>query len=113
MTTHKRPKHVPQRMCVVCRISDAKRALIRIVRTPTGRVLIDTTGKQNGRGAYVCQQHTCWQALVTRNVLVSALRLDTLTEEDRATLQSFARTLETNNLADTVYKANEPDGGCE
>jgi len=43
-------RHIPQRTCVGCRQVRAKRELIRIVRTPEGRVLIDPTGKKSGRG---------------------------------------------------------------
>jgi predicted RNA-binding protein YlxR (DUF448 family) len=102
--TSPRPKHVPQRTCVVCRSTSAKRALTRLVRTAEGRVVVDHTGKQNGRGAYVCHQANCWHAITERTVLVSALRLTTLTEEDRATLKSFARTLEISDFADTVSR---------
>jgi predicted RNA-binding protein YlxR (DUF448 family) len=49
-----RPKHVPRRTCVACRETDAKRQLIRLVRTPEGTVEVDPTGKRNGRGAYLC-----------------------------------------------------------
>ncbi|MBX5476012.1 MAG: YlxR family protein [Clostridia bacterium] len=49
-----RVKRVPQRTCIGCGTSDAKRALIRVVRTPEGAVIVDPTGKRNGRGAYVC-----------------------------------------------------------
>jgi predicted RNA-binding protein YlxR (DUF448 family) len=91
-----RPKHIPQRICIVCRSVNPKRGLVRLVRTATGGVQIDGTGKQNGRGAYVCQQASCWQTLVERNIVVSALRLSLLTEEDRAALVSFARTIDTS-----------------
>ncbi|NBU64535.1 MAG: YlxR family protein [Chloroflexia bacterium] len=91
-----RPKHIPQRICIVCRNVNPKRGLIRLVRTATGGVQIDGTGKQNGRGAYVCQQVSCWHTLVERNIVVSALRLTLLTEEDRAALVSFARTIDTS-----------------
>ncbi|MBE3591067.1 MAG: YlxR family protein [Firmicutes bacterium] len=49
-----RVKRVPQRTCVGCGTSGAKRGLIRLVRTPEGAVVVDPTGKRNGRGAYVC-----------------------------------------------------------
>lgn len=99
MTQHnKRPKHVPQRLCISCRTSTPKRGLIRIVRTAEGRVAVDTTGKLNGRGAYVCAEPHCWQHLLERNTLASALRLQSVTEEDRAILMSFARTIEAQNL---------------
>ena len=38
-----------------------KRELIRIVRTPEGEILPDSTGKRNGRGAYICPDVQCVQ----------------------------------------------------
>lgn len=46
-------KKIPLRMCVVTRERFEKRELLRIVRTPDGEVIIDETGKQNGKGAYL------------------------------------------------------------
>jgi len=56
-----RGKHVPIRMCVVCRRRRPKRELLRIVRTPEGFIL-DESGKLPGRGAYVCPDNpACWE----------------------------------------------------
>ncbi|MDY5912130.1 MAG: YlxR family protein, partial [Inconstantimicrobium porci] len=33
--------------------------LIRIVKTPDGNVVVDATGKQSGRGAYICRNKEC------------------------------------------------------
>ncbi len=46
-------KKIPLRMCVVTRERYEKRELIRIVRTPEGEVIVDETGKANGKGAYL------------------------------------------------------------
>ena len=46
-------KKIPLRMCVVTRERFEKRELFRVVRTPDGNVLIDETGRQNGKGAYL------------------------------------------------------------
>jgi uncharacterized protein len=81
-------KHVSVRTCVVCRSKDAKRALTRLVRTEQG-VLIDTTGKLNGRGAYLCDNEVCWQRAVTTNVLEKALKT-TLKPADRERLQAVS-----------------------
>ncbi|MBI5929383.1 MAG: YlxR family protein [Chloroflexi bacterium] len=54
-------KKIPQRTCVVCRKVDNKRALVRLVRTPEEGVQVDPSGKKNGRGAYMCNDVTCWQ----------------------------------------------------
>ena len=53
------PKKIPMRMCVACRTMRPKKELVRIVRTPEGEVLADTTGRMNGRGAYVCRDPEC------------------------------------------------------
>ncbi len=56
-----RGKHVPIRMCVVCRRRRPKHELLRILRTPEGFIL-DFGGKQPGRGAYVCPDDpACWE----------------------------------------------------
>lgn len=46
-------KKIPMRTCVVTRESLPKKELIRIVRDKSGNVIIDESGKQNGRGAYL------------------------------------------------------------
>ncbi len=46
-------KKIPMRTCVVTKEKLEKKDLIRIVRTPEGNIIIDHTGKQNGRGAYL------------------------------------------------------------
>lgn len=80
-----RPKHVPQRTCIVCRQKQDKRSLVRLVRTPEGPVLVDHSGKQNGRGAYLCQNPTCWdKVLKIPQLLQKALNIDGLTEQDKA-----------------------------
>lgn len=57
-----KPRHVPIRMCVVCRETSVKQTLLRVVRRPQkdgGGVFADPTGKANGRGAYVCASAAC------------------------------------------------------
>lgn len=46
-------KKIPMRTCVVTREKYPKQELVRVVRTPEGEVVIDTTGKVNGHGAYL------------------------------------------------------------
>jgi uncharacterized protein len=68
-----RPKHIPQRSCVVCREKRDKRQLTRLVRQPDGQVAVDPTGKQNGRGAYLCDQPACWDKALRTDILSKAL----------------------------------------
>lgn len=88
-----RPKHVPQRTCFVCRQKRDKRQLTRLVRTPEGSVLVDPTGKQNGRGAYLCDDPACWDKVLLGNgrLLNQALKT-TVTAEDLAAIAAHRPT---------------------
>lgn len=87
-----RHKHIPQRMCVVCRESSAKRQLTRLVRTPEAGVQPDPTGKLNGRGAYLCDKLSCWKRAVETEVLAKALRTE-LTDADKQRLREVMTTM--------------------
>lgn len=85
-----RRKHIPQRTCVGCRLVLPKRSLVRIVRHPEG-VLVDPTGKLAGRGAYLHNQRSCWEAGL-KGPLAHALKTE-LTGEDRERLRAFLASL--------------------
>lgn len=87
-----RPKHVPIRTCIACRQEAGKRELVRVVRTPSGSVQVDLTGKLAGRGAYICRARACWGQALQGQRLSAALKT-TLSAEDLAALQAFAATL--------------------
>lgn len=57
-------KKVPMRKCVGCGEMKPKKELIRILRTEEEEFVIDTTGKKNGRGAYLCPQKACLEQAV-------------------------------------------------
>lgn len=90
--TPARPKHVPQRTCVGCGTTSAKREFIRVVRTPEGRVEADPTGKRPGRGAYLCASAACWQQALKRDRLARSLKT-TISPQDREALLEFGRRL--------------------
>ena len=46
-------RKMPERTCVVTKEKTNKRDLLRVVRDKEGNVMIDVTGKANGRGAYL------------------------------------------------------------
>ena len=52
-------KKKPMRKCVSCREMKEKTELIRIVRGEDSTLKLDTTGKANGRGAYICNNPVC------------------------------------------------------
>jgi len=88
-----RAKHIPQRTCIACRRTDAKRGLMRIVRDAEGRVALDPTGKRAGRGAYLCDRPACWEQALKRRGLERALRVETLHSDDRTALEQIAHGL--------------------
>jgi len=57
-------KKVPIRTCIGCNEGKPKRELIRIVKTAEAEVLVDSTGKKNGRGAYVCPDISCLEKAI-------------------------------------------------
>jgi len=58
-------KPINQRRCVVCRQVKDKSQLLRVVKS-SSNVAIDLTGKQDGRGAYVCKSSACIELLCKR-----------------------------------------------
>ncbi len=52
-------KKIPLRKCVGCGEMKDKRDMLRVIKTPENEFLVDTTGKKNGRGAYLCYQREC------------------------------------------------------
>ena len=52
-------KKIPLRQCVGCMEMKEKKSMMRVLKTPEGEIVLDTTGKKNGRGAYLCQSMEC------------------------------------------------------
>ena len=57
-------KKIPLRRCLGCYESKPKKELIRIVKTQEDEILIDETGKMNGRGAYICKNVECLEKAI-------------------------------------------------
>ena len=53
-------KKIPLRQCVGCSERKPKGELLRVVRTPEGEIVLDKTGRKNGRGVYVCSSVKCF-----------------------------------------------------
>lgn len=52
-------KKIPQRQCTGCGEKKSKKEMIRVLKTSEEAILIDATGKKNGRGAYLCPSIEC------------------------------------------------------
>lgn len=52
-------KKIPLRQCIGCGEMKSKKEMMRILKTPEGPIVLDVTGKKNGRGAYLCMSGDC------------------------------------------------------
>lgn len=68
-------KKVPLRQCTGCRELKNKKAMIRIIKTPEETIVIDTTGKKNGRGAYICPNYDCFEKARKSKALERSLKI--------------------------------------
>jgi hypothetical protein len=67
---------VPVRTCIGCQCKKPKKELIRIIRTPEGKIEIDKTGKKSGRGAYLCGNVECLDTALSKKHLNRSLKQD-------------------------------------
>ena len=58
-----------------------------MVRTPSGEVLLDRSGRMPGRGAYLCADGSCWTTALRKKAIERALEAQ-LPVELRTRLQS-------------------------
>ncbi len=65
----------PMRRCVGCGESKEKKELIRVVRDTDGQIHIDTTGRANGRGAYICRDKKCLEQAIKKRGLDRTLKV--------------------------------------
>ncbi len=68
-------KKIPMRSCIVSHEKLPKNELLRIVRTPDGNIVVDNTGKMNGKGAYIKKDITILEKAKKSKVLDKALEV--------------------------------------
>lgn len=73
-------KKIPMRQCVGCREMKAKKDMIRVIKTAAkedenSEILLDTTGRKNGRGAYICPNSACLQAAIKNKGLERSFKM--------------------------------------
>ena len=54
-------KKIPLRQCIGCGEMKNKKEMVRILKTAEGEIVLDATGKKNGRGAYLCRSVECFR----------------------------------------------------
>ena len=90
-------KRIPVRTCVSCGIKATKRDLLRIVASPEGRLEVDTIGKLNGRGAYLCAECLSAPKTLRRGKLEHSLKTGIGKEEWEGLLRAVVIAAETGS----------------
>ena len=57
-------KKVPLRQCIGCQEMKSKKEMIRVIKTAEDEIMLDATGRKNGRGAYLCPSMECLKKAV-------------------------------------------------
>ena len=57
-------KKIPLRQCFCCGEMKSKKEMIRVIKTAEDQILLDATGRKNGRGAYLCPSMECFKKAV-------------------------------------------------
>lgn len=68
-------KKVPMRKCIGCGEMKGKKELIRILKTPENEIVLDKTGRKNGRGAYLCDSPECLAKAVKSKGIERSLKM--------------------------------------
>ena len=65
---------IPMRQCTGCREMKSKKEMIRVLKTPEDEIVLDTTGRKNGRGAYVCPPTECLDKAIRNHGIERSLK---------------------------------------
>lgn len=68
-------KKIPLRKCIGCGEMKPKKEMIRVLKTSEDEVILDRTGKKNGRGAYLCFSKECLRNAVKSKGLERSLKM--------------------------------------
>lgn len=69
-------KKLPLRKCIACGQQKEKKDLLRIVNNIDEGLVVDRTGKKNGRGAYICKNISCLEKTKKKNLLKASLKVN-------------------------------------
>jgi predicted RNA-binding protein YlxR (DUF448 family) len=67
-------RKIPLRQCTGCGEMKSKKEMIRVIKTPEDAILLDVTGKKNGRGAYICNSLECLRKAIKSKGLERSLK---------------------------------------
>ena len=66
---------IPMRQCTGCREMKSKKEMIRVLKTAENEIILDATGKKNGRGAYLCFSEECLEKAIKNHGLERSLKM--------------------------------------
>ena len=66
-------KKIPLRKCTGCGEMKPKKELVRVIKTTDDRIVIDATGRMNGRGAYICHSSECLKRAIKTKAIERSL----------------------------------------
>lgn len=69
-------KKIPMRRCLATNVSFPKKELLRIVKTPEGKIVVDVTGKVNGKGAYISKSAEALQIAKQKKIFNRAFECE-------------------------------------
>ncbi len=85
-------RKIPMRRCVGCMTSFPKKDVVRFVNAD-GKVMIDPSGRMNGRGAYLCRSLECFDAAMKKKRLTYALKVSLTPDEAASLREEYAKEL--------------------
>ena len=68
-------KKIPLRQCIGCGEMKSKKEMIRVIKTAEDQILLDATGRKNGRGAYLCPSMECLKKAVKSRGLERSFKM--------------------------------------
>lgn len=68
-------KKFPQRQCIGCGEMKIKKEMIRILKSPEGEFSLDSSGRKNGRGAYLCPSADCLKKAIKSKGLERSFKM--------------------------------------
>ncbi len=83
-------KKIPLRRCLATNKSYPKKELFRVVKTPTNEVVLDISGKANGRGAYISMNFEAIELAKKSNCLGKALEIE-IPEEIYTRMENYLK----------------------
>ena len=97
---------IPMRQCTGCREMKSKKEMIRVLRTSENEIILDATGKKNGRGAYLCFSEECLEKAIKNHGLERSLKM-AVPDEVYQNLKRSLGSIENNKVLSLIGLATK------